>query len=169
MVAGLSGTEHENRAKPCANPSLPACFQLRLGVIQCTNQKTGLKRDKNVTLFRIVGFFCDMYSSKRWRGVEKIWDFSWEWKKRACSHCVHAGGNTKAWCGGQAPGHEAAATVHGRVGHVHAVHLAQFWPGTLAGFRNALRHPIEVFQGGLARKQRGCLGEDAKRRWERHM
>lgn len=68
---------------------------------------------------------------------------------------------------GQAPGHEAAATVHGGVGHVHAVHLAQLRPGALAGFENALGHPIQVFQGGLTGKQRGRLGGGAERRWRR--
>lgn len=61
------------------------------------------------------------------------------------------------------PGHDAAATVHRRVGHVHAVHLAQFRPGTLAGFGNALWHPVQVLQGGLAGKQRGGIGDRAER------
>lgn len=60
----MSGSEHENRAKPYANPSLPACFQLRLGVNQCTNQKTGLKRDKIVTIFGIFGFFVTCTPAK---------------------------------------------------------------------------------------------------------
>lgn len=61
------------------------------------------------------------------------------------------------------PGHDAAAAVHRGVGHVQAVHLPQLGSGTLAGFGDALWHAVEVLQGGLAGKQRGCIGDGAER------
>lgn len=57
-----------------------------------------------------------------------------------------------------APGHDAASAVPRGVGHVQAVHFAQFGTSPFAGFGNILRHVIQVVQGGLAGKQHGGFG-----------
>lgn len=53
------------------------------------------------------------------------------------------------------PGDDAAPAVRRGIGHIQAVHFAQFGTSALAGFGNILRHIVQIIKCGLTGKQHG--------------